>query len=240
MADERLIPPGIRDQRSLAFNELIHRLGSLDLTPLLLYLVDQAEATALPHLAEQFSVMGYDGWLLTTNDDERRELIKKAIELHRHKGTPWAVKEAIKAVGYADVEIKEHFPKRYHDGSFNHDRSDFYGIPGAQWALFRVIVDLGLDKGLTQAASDLIRGGVHAYKNQRSWVQHIGFRTRLTDQVELRDDFTLKANHQAQEVVLDPAAGDPLGATIRYRSFHNGLRQYNGATYHGATFVEAI
>ncbi len=54
MADKRLIP--IKDENSLAFNELFDRFGTLDLTVLLIYLVDNVNSSALPHLAEQFHI----------------------------------------------------------------------------------------------------------------------------------------------------------------------------------------
>lgn len=95
MADKRLIPAGIRDQSTEAFNELIDRLGTLDLTPLLIYIIDHVEASALPHLAWQFHI---EGWELAKTEEEKRALIKKAIELHRHKGTRWAVKKAFEVV----------------------------------------------------------------------------------------------------------------------------------------------
>lgn len=234
---------------------LAARLQQIDLTPLLVLLIDQVNAEALPHLAAQFGVTGYDGWLLCTTDDERRALIKKAFQLHRYKGTPWAVKEVIKAVGYADVEVQEHFPTRRHDGSYNHDRSDYYGSPVGQWALFRVMVDLGEDKGLTATAADLIKGGINAYKNARSWLQHHGFRSRLTDQVPVAEGFTLRIRQTSISDSLlytgrydgtlrhDGSLAhddrtDKATLTIRYRTLHNGLRTHNASTLYGATLLE--
>lgn len=108
MADQRLLPSSIRDASTDAMAVLIDRTGTVDITPLLVYLIDNVAASALPHLAEQFSVTGYDGWALANGETDRRELIKQAIELHRHKGTGWAVKQAIAALGFAG-EISEWF-----------------------------------------------------------------------------------------------------------------------------------
>lgn len=254
--EEKLIPAGMRDERALAFAAVLARLGELDLSPLLVYLVDQAPETVLPHLAEQFSVLGYDGWLMTTTDDERRALIKKSVELHRYKGTPWAIKEVIKAVGFPDVEIFERPPKRYHDGTITRDRSDYYGIPGAQWALFRVLVDLADETGIGAPAAGLVRGGINAYKNRRSWLQHLGFRTRISDQVDVTEELAIKVKPRMAEVLLEPfrrdgrhrhngtarrdARAELVNVTIRYRTLHNGLRRHNGTTFRGATFVEAL
>ncbi len=256
MADDRLIPAGYRDERSRMVAHLAVTFGAMPTEQLLVYLVDLAQEDLLPHLAEQFSVLGYDGWLLTSTADDRRALIKKALELHLYKGTPWAVKEAIKAVGYPDVAITERPAKRYRDGTWNHDRTDYHGTPTNQWALFRVLVELAEAQGLSTGARDLIAGGVNAYKNLRSWLQHLGFRSRLTDTVTSAEELLVTVKPRFAEygqyavrrdgtlrhdgaVAHDPGT-DYATRTIRYRTRHDGLRQHNGATYRGATFVEAF
>lgn len=58
----------------------------------------------LPQLAWSLSV---DFWELATTDDERRELIRNAIQWHRKRGTPWAIKQALAAFGYPVLELIE-------------------------------------------------------------------------------------------------------------------------------------
>ncbi|WP_298438095.1 phage tail protein I [Geobacter sp.] len=99
MADRRLIPESIRDASTLALNEIIDRMGTVDITPLLVYLVDNVAASALPHLAEQFHITGYEGWRLATTDAERRSVIGKAIDKHRFKGTRYAIQTALNSLG---------------------------------------------------------------------------------------------------------------------------------------------
>ncbi|HOI51118.1 MAG TPA: phage tail protein I [Azonexus sp.] len=77
-----------------------------DLSKLLIYLIDLVDEQAIPHLAEQFHVVGEEGWLLATTDQARRELIKRSIEVHRHKGTPWAIERLLESVG-ARAELRE-------------------------------------------------------------------------------------------------------------------------------------
>lgn len=107
MADERLLPPGIRDTRFRAFLALLDRLDAIDLVPLLVYRIDSTPAAALYALAWQFGVVGLAGWDLADTEAKRRDLIRRAIELHRRKGTPWAVAEALRALGYAATEVDE-------------------------------------------------------------------------------------------------------------------------------------
>lgn len=80
-------------------------LAEIDLTKLLIYIVDTADASLLPYFAEQFDVLGYRGFRLAQTEADQREIIKRAIELHRYKGTEWAVKEALKSIGFADIEL---------------------------------------------------------------------------------------------------------------------------------------
>ncbi|MGK0657664.1 phage tail protein [Methylococcus sp. S2T] len=82
-----LLQPSLRDARGLALDALIERISRLDQSALLVYLVDQADSSALPHLADQFHVMGLEGWDTVSTDTERRALIKSAIAYHRLKGT---------------------------------------------------------------------------------------------------------------------------------------------------------
>src|SRR5438128_12377304 len=118
------IQPSINDARSNALLELIKRLGSLDLTPLLVYRLDSAPTDALTLLAWQFDILGPEWQLgaptgesidslkdidaLTSIDslssaggaaglsdfDSLRDLLRAAIPLHRTRGTPYAIKTA--------------------------------------------------------------------------------------------------------------------------------------------------
>ncbi|HWO57700.1 MAG TPA: phage tail protein [bacterium] len=82
-----LLQPSLRDERGLAIDPLIERISRLDRSALLVYLVDHVVPSALPHLADQFHVMGLEGWDTVSTDLERRALIKSAVAYHRLKGT---------------------------------------------------------------------------------------------------------------------------------------------------------
>lgn len=95
-----LLPPPLRrDLNCRALETIAARLSTLDLTPLVLYDVDNVPASLLPYLAEQFNVLGDAGWDVADTDDKRRELIKEAIALHKLKGTRYAVQRALDLVG---------------------------------------------------------------------------------------------------------------------------------------------
>lgn len=106
---QELLPsPLQRDSNYRALNDLLDRAGALDLTKLLVYWLDIVDASALPVLAKQFHVMGLEGWEFAHTEAEQRALLKQAVELHRYKGTPWAVRQGIKRYD-PNLDIQEWF-----------------------------------------------------------------------------------------------------------------------------------
>lgn len=148
MADPLLQPPLAGDERFQALGQLAARLNGLDLSALLVYLVDTVSASALPHLAEQFHIMGYEGWQFARDDAERRRLIKRSIELHRHKGTKWALQQVLETLQLVGT-ITEWF--------------EYGGDPG----YFRINIDLAT-RGIDETTFDALVALVAEYKNVRS------------------------------------------------------------------------
>lgn len=66
---------------------------------------DAAPAHILPWLAWERHI---DGWEYAITEQDQRALIKNSIELHRYKGTPWAVETALANIGYPGSETIEH------------------------------------------------------------------------------------------------------------------------------------
>ncbi|EBG8062370.1 phage tail protein I [Salmonella enterica subsp. enterica] len=148
--DKLLLPPPLAsDERfSILANIAAERFAQIDLTALLVYLVDIVDASALPSLAGQFHVQGLEGWLFAVNEQEKRELIKQAIELHKYKGTPWAVRRVLEILSLPGT-ISEWFEY------------------GGKVYFFKVEIELinqGMDENLFNNLVDLI----HEYKNVRS------------------------------------------------------------------------
>lgn len=153
MADARLLPPSVADARGLAFLEVLERLGDLDLSPVLVYHLDGVPDSALYALAWQFDVLGAAGWDLADTAEKRRDLLRRAFRLHQRKGTPWAILEALRALGYPDATVVE-------------------GAPGS----FRFRVHLGaLQDGDTLPAElqAQLLAAVETWKNARSWLDSL-------------------------------------------------------------------
>jgi phage tail P2-like protein len=100
-------------------------------------------------LAWDWHVDEYDA---AETDAQRRALIAASWELHQYKGTPWAVLESLRAIGYPDVRLTEWFdaaPRRQ---------------PGTFELVFPPLQELQ-NPASWQRIHQVVRG----YKNTRSW-----------------------------------------------------------------------
>lgn len=110
MNNQSLLPPLLaKDPFWRAFEQLLDRIEKkFDLTKVLTSFIDIVDASVLPHLAKAFHVLGIEGWDYAKTDREKRDLLKQAVELHRYKGTPWAVRQSIKRINPV-LDIQEWF-----------------------------------------------------------------------------------------------------------------------------------
>lgn len=151
MADALPLPPVLAgDERFQTLGKLAARISDIDRSPVLVYLVDQVNASALPHLAEQLHLLG-EGWQFARDDDERRKLLKRAVELHRYKGTPWAIQQVLETLALSG-QICEWF--QY----------------GGQPYHFKINVDLST-RGIDEATFDALVALITEYKNVRSHLE---------------------------------------------------------------------
>lgn len=131
------------------FDEICEeRFSNIELDVILVAIIDNLPSDSLPHLAEQYHVTGNEGWLQCRNDDEKRDLIKRSIEVHRFKGTKYALLKIFEMFGL-EGKIREWFET------------------GDEPYTFKVDLNFnsrGLDFGLIEKLEDLI----NEYKNVRS------------------------------------------------------------------------
>jgi phage tail P2-like protein len=96
------------DERFTLLCELLNQaLDDLDFNVMLVYLIDLVKPSLLPILADQFSLLDEAAWQLAESQEAKRKLIKAAGELHRYKGTPWAIREVIRLLGFGEVSLLE-------------------------------------------------------------------------------------------------------------------------------------
>jgi phage tail P2-like protein len=99
-----------------------------------LWSAERIPAALLPFLAWALSV---DDWDPEWTDETKRAVVSASIDVHRRKGTVWAMRRALVAAGLGDADIQEGWSASQFDGSFtfdgsrNHQSSD-------HWAEYRV------------------------------------------------------------------------------------------------------
>ncbi len=157
-----LIQDGINAINTQAINAVIEGISSIDITPLLIYYIEYVDSSALPHLATQFHVLGYEGWDFATTDSQKRELIKNAIQMHRYKGTLYSLKIAINMLFSNVATITEWF--------------QYNGKPYC----FKVNVDISNTGISEQQYTDLLNL-IFEWKNTRSWLDSLDMVITNTD-----------------------------------------------------------
>ncbi len=95
----------------------------------------------------------------------QRELIKNAIALHRFRGTPWSIKQALASLGWEQVTLLE--------GQSTWGGNSYPSNQG--WAVFRVLIDLVDGQSVSIDAASTASTAVTFFKPARSWLDSIWF-----------------------------------------------------------------
>ncbi|STZ76116.1 phage tail protein [Bergeriella denitrificans] len=151
-----------RDQRYRMLANLGLRLDLADTPKLMPRLVHLVAPEHLDLLAESRSILGADGYWLAESDQARRRLIKGAYELHRYKGTPWAIREIVRRLGFGEVELIEGMGNKRHDGEITRDGRYARGHSD-RWAHYRVI----MAAPITNEQAALLRHTLRAFAPAR-------------------------------------------------------------------------
>lgn len=146
----------INDINLKIFDEICEeRFSNIDLDCVLVSIIDNVPSDALPHLAEQYHITGNEGWLQALSEEEKRNLIKSAIKMHRYKGTKFALEEIFKTLNIVG-SIDEWF--KY----------------GGQPYYFKVILQI-FNRSINEETENRLRDLINEYKNERSWLEEIQF-----------------------------------------------------------------
>lgn len=212
----KLLPTSLQQAHIQAFDDLVAgRLDALPVEAVLIYIIDAVNAGALPYLAEQFDILGIKGYIYATTEAEKRETVRTAIELHRYKGTPWAIKEALSKIGLVVNRIDEGVGiSTFYNGAVNFNGSRTYGSLG-HWAYFRVYLNTAQNTiiSATQIADAVAI--INEYKNVRSHLYDITVEvTNISD--------TLTPTDAISGIEVGALPDDDFGA------YYNGVHTYNG------------
>lgn len=145
---DTLLPPNAT-QAEHRIEQATARLGELPVPLRDLWNPDTCPEALLPWLAWALQV---DIWDKTWSDDVQRSVIRGAIDVHRRKGTPWAIKRALANAGYGSAILSEGESAISYDGMVLHDGSNSY-IGSLDWAKYRLI----MDQPITNAQADQVR-----------------------------------------------------------------------------------
>lgn len=161
-------------------------MDALDLSPAAWILLENNNADALYYLALQFGVGGLGGYRLADTDEKKRTIVRSALKLRRHHGTRYAIREALRAIGFQSIEIieaAEHnalLPYKY-DGTRIHDGSFTYGSLW-HWGQFGVYILPHADNPVITADNmELARELVNYWKPARCELVAFGVRLPLTE-----------------------------------------------------------
>ncbi len=165
------------------FTEVSNQFDNIDLSPMMVY-IDTVDESALPWLAEQFDVEGFKGFDLCQTTEQKRAIIRNAINLHKIIGTVAGIKQACSIIGYQPKSIEENVPI----------------VPAGPdvWCAFRLRLS---PDDLSQFDSDTLtklRTYIEYYKNARSILAEIYFDIDMNDSFSLTDDLNLTS------IVTDP------------------------------------
>ena len=253
---ELSIQPSINDVRSQALLVLLERLDNLDLVPILVYRLDSVPDSALTLLAWQFdmaepewqlaaqtgeswdAIKTIDG--LTDVDtlsslgseagvsdfDSLRALLKAAIPLHSTRGTAYAIKTALHALGWLSVTFQE--------GQASWNGTSW--PPEEGWAVFRVYIQIAPGQIVESSDANSAIAAINFFKPVRAWLDSLWFvAAPLIDFVQPPLDTLVSIFSQADAA---PVARDALKAPAWpvadarvVTPFYDARYRHTGITY---------
>lgn len=148
-----LLPIALQDESNLALEQCITKAFEIDLKPMMIYAFDHVDVELLSFLAEQFHVLGDEGWNFTKTEQEKRNLLKNALEIHRYKGTKYALIKVLETLNIQG-NIEEWF--------------EYGGNP----YYFKVVLNV-LNQGLTDKVELQLLNLINTFKNARSKLETI-------------------------------------------------------------------
>jgi phage tail P2-like protein len=156
----------------------------------------QCPAAFLPWLAY---AVGVEEWSSDWPEQVKRDVIAATPDIRRHRGTVWAVREALRSAGYADAHIEEGLPHLRYDGTEVHNGEDDYS-GGSRWAQFRVVADIGENQGVGGLERERLVRLISRAKPVRSVLREVSYQASVDDALEMADEHAITAIQRIEEV----------------------------------------
>jgi P2-related tail formation protein len=171
---------------------------------------------------------------LVLTEEAQRELLENAIGLHRFRGTPWAIKQALASLGWTQVTLLE-------------GQSSWGGNtypPSQGWAVFRVTIDLAATQGVSIGAASTASAAVKFFKPARSWLDSIWFVVPpISDAGPVPSDLLTLGGIAEYQLDSAPAPSDALAFAIAMASaidaFGPIVPAYDGHYLHSGITYDA-
>ena len=177
-----LLPPN-RTPLETDLDQVAARMGELDFPIRDLWSSERCPKEFLPWLAWALSV---DEWDAAWPVERKREAVQASVELHRRKGTVWAVREALRRIGYKEVDIQEGVAALKHDGAARHNGVRTYSGQG-EWFSYVLTLDLGESGPVTAAASRLMRAVAERYAPESRRLDDVRHEASMEDLVTVEE-----------------------------------------------------
>lgn len=186
MSSALLLPPN----RTAAETALEQIVGHQDVPVRIreVWNADTCPAELLPWLARAVSV---DVWESSWSPEQKRQTIKASLDIHRHKGTIGAVRDALRALGF-EARVQEWFNQ----------------IPAGPEYTYQLLLEAD-QVGFSQADTQLLLEVVANTKNLRSHLTAVKPSVRtlagpvLASCVSLGSEITLGSSIDQEVAVLD-------------------------------------
>lgn len=194
----------------------------------------------LPHLAWALHLGETEGWALAVTTDQQRALIARSIALHRRKGTPWSIREALKVAGFNGLELQERLPTARYDASIAYTGSETYSAYG--WAQFRAVADVGDTQGISAAQTRRVIQIIEEYKPERSHLVGLQYRASTQDSVQSADRTQTAAQLSADDTLA--WGRHRYDGSLRHDQgvlhHHDGSLRHDGAASHAGFSASGI
>lgn len=155
------------DPKYRALADLSLQLSALPIEQVMTTLIDLLGDEYMPLLAEKWSVTGYDGIMLADSEQNKRKLIAESIRLHQRKGTPWAIREVLRQLGFGEIEIDEGLKARVYE------QPHIKQIPeNERWAYYAI----RLQQPITNDQAELVRKTIRAFAPARCILAVLDYR----------------------------------------------------------------
>lgn len=214
----------INDVRTQAHLTLGERLGGLDLTQILVYVISNVPTSALPALAWQFDVQS-SFWSLLAPGASQRALIEAAIPLHSVRGTPAVIKQIIVTAGFSSPTILE--------GQNSWGGSVYPSNEG--WAVFRVQIPRN-GQAITALQETSLIAAINFFRSEARPLDALQFVDMLSDSITVTDTLLVSGQNFIQEapiIVTDflTAPGFVMSDTKVVIPTHNAHFYHAGLIY---------